>query len=238
MNFSSNKEKGNAGLALAIGYFGSNGYIVSIPLNDTQDYDLIIDNGNGLKSIQVKATSQRTEYGISKVSLKSSGGTNGSVYKRVSDTNVDYLFVVTELQEMYLIPLTDFSNKSVLNLGIERQKYRVDKVATSYIKEEIIKEVIPLHCSSCGTQITDRGTTGLCLSCYEKSGLSRKVDRPDKETLLNDLLESNFSAVGRKYGVSDNAIRKWCLSYGLPSTAKEIKELKMGKLDSGDSRAL
>lgn len=238
MNFSSNKEKGNAGLALAIGYFGSNGYIVSVPLNDTQDYDLVVDNGDGLKSVQVKATAQRTEYGVSIVSLKSCGGTNGSVYKRVSETNVDYLFIVTELQEMYFIPLSDFNNTTRLNLGSERQKYRVDKVPTSYLKEEKVKEVKHLYCSSCGTQITDRGTTGLCLSCYEKSGLSRKVDRPDKETLLNDLLKSNFSAVGRKYGVSDNAIRKWCLSYGLPSTAKEIKELKMGKLDSGDSRAL
>ena len=30
------REKGNAGLSLGIAYFGSNGYTVSIPLNDTQ----------------------------------------------------------------------------------------------------------------------------------------------------------------------------------------------------------
>ena len=38
-----------------------------------------------------------------------------------------------------------------------------------------------------------------------------------------ELRESNFSAVGRKYGVSDNAIRKWCASYGLPTKAKDYK---------------
>ena len=38
---------------------------------------------------------------------------------------------------------------------------------------------------------------------------TRKVDRPSKELLLKEISESNYLAVGRKYGVSDNAIRKW-----------------------------
>ena len=43
MKFFSNKEKGNSGLGMAIAYFSTNGYVVSIPLNDTQDYDLVIE---------------------------------------------------------------------------------------------------------------------------------------------------------------------------------------------------
>jgi hypothetical protein len=35
MIFNTNKEKGRAGLSFAIAYFGSNGYTVSLPLNDT-----------------------------------------------------------------------------------------------------------------------------------------------------------------------------------------------------------
>ena len=31
MNFNTNKEKGNTGLEIAIAYYTSNGYIVSIP---------------------------------------------------------------------------------------------------------------------------------------------------------------------------------------------------------------
>lgn len=38
---------------------------------------------------------------------------------------------------------------------------------------------------------------------------SRKVDRPSKETLMEELKTMSFSACGRKYGVSDKAIRKW-----------------------------
>ena len=38
-----NKQRENCGLGIAIAYFSTNGYTVSISLNDTQDYDLLID---------------------------------------------------------------------------------------------------------------------------------------------------------------------------------------------------
>lgn len=46
MIFSTNKEKGNSALGIAIAYFSTNGYTVSIPLNDTQDYDIVIEKEN------------------------------------------------------------------------------------------------------------------------------------------------------------------------------------------------
>ena len=41
----------------------------------------------------------------------------------------------------------------------------------------------------------------------------RKVERPPYKQLLREIEESSFVAVGRKYGVSDNAIRKWVRFY-------------------------
>ena len=37
----------------------------------------------------------------------------------------------------------------------------------------------------------------------------RKVDRPEYEKLLKEIGELGYCGVGRKYGVSDNAVRKW-----------------------------
>ncbi len=37
----------------------------------------------------------------------------------------------------------------------------------------------------------------------------RKVARPPYDQLLQQIEETGYSAVGRKYGVSDNAVRKW-----------------------------
>lgn len=41
----------------------------------------------------------------------------------------------------------------------------------------------------------------------------RKVERPKYEQLMADVQSMSFLAVGRKYGVSDNAIRKWIRWY-------------------------
>jgi hypothetical protein len=41
----------------------------------------------------------------------------------------------------------------------------------------------------------------------------RKVERPPYERLLREIEETSYLAVGRKYGVSDNAIRKWVRFY-------------------------
>ena len=32
-----------------------------------------------------------------------------------------------------------------------------------------------------------------------------------------------FTKIGEKFGVSDNAIRKWCISFNPPSRVKDIK---------------
>jgi len=45
------------------------------------------------------------------------------------------------------------------------------------------------------------------------SFLNRKVDRPPLDVLKAEINELGYSAVGRKYGVSDNAVRKWLKTY-------------------------
>lgn len=58
-----------------------------------------------------------------------------------------------------------------------------------------------------------------CKECYHEHGINqprisqRKVERPPYEQLVKEIEETNYSAVGRKYGVSDNAIRKWVKFY-------------------------
>jgi very-short-patch-repair endonuclease len=47
----------------------------------------------------------------------------------------------------------------------------------------------------------------LCIKCSRIN--SRKVERPPYEILLVDIENIGYKATGRKYGVSDNAVRKW-----------------------------
>lgn len=119
------KQKGSYGVGTAIAYFTELGYVVSVPLNDSQDYDLVVDDG-GLKKVQVKYTSQKAESGRYKVSLRSISGTSRKTYSTVADSGVDILFVVTELKEIYVIPKSEVTCKSNLTLddGM-RERYLV-----------------------------------------------------------------------------------------------------------------
>jgi hypothetical protein len=51
----------------------------------------------------------------------------------------------------------------------------------------------------------------------------RKVERPAYEQLLAEISATNYLAVGRKYGVSDNAVRKWVRFY-----ERELERVREG----------
>lgn len=103
MRIETNKDKGNAGLALAIAYFGTNGYTVSTPLNDTQWYDLIVEKDGIFQTVQCKFTASKDNS----ISLRSTGGTKGTVYDNVKNHPLDLLFCVDKDIHMYVIPMQD-----------------------------------------------------------------------------------------------------------------------------------
>lgn len=108
-------------------------------------------------------------------------------------------------------------------------KNNLQYVNFSHNQHLINKPNQPKFCIDCGKKIESTATR--CRDCelnHRKitgEHTTRQVERPSKEELLKDIATSSFSAVGRKYGVSDNAVRKWCSAYGLPTHKKEIKEL-------------
>ena len=53
-----------------------------------------------------------------------------------------------------------------------------------------------------------------------------------KEELLQLIKEKPFTEIGRMYGVTDNAIRKWCKKMGLPSTKRELTALYQKNTDT------
>lgn len=46
------------------------------------------------------------------------------------------------------------------------------------------------------------------------------IERNELKSLIR---EKPFSAIGEKYGVTDNAVRKWCIKYNLPYRKKDIR---------------
>lgn len=60
-------------------------------------------------------------------------------------------------------------------------------------------------CVDCGVDIDHKAIR--CSKCYKLT--IRRVNRPPLDQLQVDINLMGYSATGRKYGVSDNAIRKW-----------------------------
>ena len=87
------------------------------------------------------------------------------------------------------------------------------------LRKNITKEH---KCSACGAKLYEKSATGLCLPCYYIS--SRKVTRPNREELKQMIRTLTFTEIGRTYGVSDNAVKKWCDVYNLPRKKSDIKK--------------
>jgi ribosomal protein S27AE len=80
--------------------------------------------------------------------------------------------------------------------------------------------VAPRVCVSCGSEFMARSREQRYCSrtCGRTSASARphlrKCERPSHSRLLAEVEELGFAATGRRYGVSDNAIRKWLRTSG------------------------
>lgn len=98
-----NREIGRIGLSMAINYFTVKGYTISLPLNDTQWYDMVVEKDNKFYTVQCKATMTDDDT----ISLRSCGGTKGAVYDNIiNHPELDYLFAVNKALECWLIPVS------------------------------------------------------------------------------------------------------------------------------------
>lgn len=84
---------------------------------------------------------------------------------------------------------------------------------------ELSKTALVKQCEICGKPISKYAK--YCTDCSAKQ--RRTVERPSREQLKYDIRNMPMLQVGKKYNVSDNAIRKWCVKMNLPQKVSEIK---------------
>lgn len=86
--------------------------------------------------------------------------------------------------------------------------------------EEYQRYVLPevtRNCSICKNDFLTKNENQNYCSKRCSSVSQMKVRRPDKEALQRMISEESWVSIGKKFGVSDNAVRKWAKSYGLMS---------------------
>lgn len=79
-------------------------------------------------------------------------------------------------------------------------------------------------CPCCNKELKSSDAK-VCKSCYILYYKPHKCDKPSEQELLSLITHYPMTKIGEMYGVSDNAVRKWCKSYDLPFRRKDISNL-------------
>lgn len=132
------------------------------------------------------------------------------------------IFMDKNIIESELINASNMAQLCI-RLGISNRgketKHKLEKILGKTI--EFIKYIEPnpvpeiekslkiknIHKCKCGKVI--KQSSKLCVKCTQLK--RRIVERPDKKILLNEVKKYGYLQTGKKYGVSDNSIRKWLL---------------------------
>ena len=96
-----------------------------------------------------------------------------------------------------------------------QRKYLIQLGAVDFERKGRYSRVCPL-CKQ--NKMVDGASK--CQECRDK--LSRKVDWPSKEELKILLDQHTFTYLGKKYGVSGNAVKKWAKKYGIYQRRKIV----------------
>jgi hypothetical protein len=126
-NVINSKKQGDVGMCYAIAYYSRLGWTVSIPITDSQDYDLLVENtDNNILKVQVKTSRYLTEGGTYQVSLKICGGNkSGQTIKKMDKNYIDLVFVLVDDGSCYSIPTEKIESSGSMNLGDKYSEFKV-----------------------------------------------------------------------------------------------------------------
>ena len=106
------------------------------------------------------------------------------------------------------------SQKTVISIKEKEIKISDEKTKNIKIPENTNKTKKLNKCLDCDNDIYHGNQR--CTYCMNKKKFEdncKEKNRPTKEQLLKDIQELGYTGSGKKYGVSDNCIRKWIKGY-------------------------
>lgn len=236
--------KGNLVELQCIMKFMSMGFECSTPYGNQAKYDILVDIGDEILRIQCKKSRWMDDRkSISFQTCSQTTNTQKTIRHLYTSKDIDYFATCWE-DNVYLVPVEECSTSKSLRIAPKEkdtppnvnlaEDYLVENILghKSLYKAEDFEEQVPIKvkeikenpyfCKICGINKVWK-QDGICVKC---NGLShRKVkDRPMREVLKEEIRNNSFLKLGKKYNVSDNAIRKWCISYNLPTKKREIEK--------------
>ena len=214
--------------------FSKAGIVVFAPITPDSKADFVVDINEKLYRIQCKTASISQDKDFFKITCVASGYHNPHRY---TSKEVDFYYTYCE-GKSYLLPYEEGKEKTFRLVPPQKNNQHKIRMAEDYefykilsqigyepqvIETTIIsstkKENNQNTCQHCGVIISP--TASYCNKCNHLL-FQRTVNRPSREELKKMIRTMTFVKIGEMYGVSDNAIRKWCDNYKLPRKKTEI----------------
>lgn len=218
---------------------------VSLPYGNSARYDCILEIEKKFYTIQIKSLNIKGDNDSITIPMANCNPITGKSKEYTSD-QIDFI-AISFNNKVYLFP-PDMS-KRVITVRINKpniisqhwiEDYYIEKVLDIQLetwtsqKEKNREQMSSLEkkdkrnnkiysCIECGQPCSQENS--LCIECYRKK-ISLTSKKPTKEKLKEHLIKKEtFVSIGKQYGVTDNAVRKWCRSYHLPSKTSELKTM-------------
>lgn len=197
------------------------GFDISIPSYNASKYDLIADTGRELLRIQIKKSISNSNSSFSfPCTTQNVRGSTKAKHKYTNE-EIDYFATVWK-DKVYLIPVDETSLTKTIKF--DDDTYLISNILNGY--ERLTDEELynsshtgKYYCEDCGCEVSYGAIK--CLSCRNKE---KSKNIPERFVLKQLIREVPFTQIGKQFGVSDNAVRKWCDKYNLPRKTGEIKK--------------
>lgn len=217
--------------------FARLGFAVLKPISDNYRYDYVIDLGNKFIRVQCKSSiTDKDKKSITFNSVSTYSNRKKSVRKHYTKKEIDYFYTCYE-NKSYLIPVELVNTGFTLRLSIENahnkshlaKDFELEKILieNEKIKPQTIRASVPFintkpqKCKKCNAPISDGAT--YCKKCIKEIEKEKsRIKFTTRNKLKEEIRKMPIIKVGEKYGVTDNAIRKWCKKFGLPSKKSDI----------------
>ena len=231
------KSIGEIGENCVIGELAKFGIGVAPVLSDNYPFEMIAITDKNLFKIQVKTSTTNKNGEHISFSIASNNWLQGTIKKYTKeDCDVVILYDLVE-HNCFLLSPEDFENRRSFTIRYKKpittNKYGYNWFEDFQISHKRILEIFDfdapdlsvnfaIHeksyqriCQECGENFTSKYRNAKYCSSVCRNLQRRKVERPSKEELKQLINTTSFLQIGRKYQVSDNAVRKWAKQYEL-----------------------
>lgn len=222
------------------------GFNCSIPYGDAAKYDFIADVNDNLLKVQCKSShnpkkknGERDTEAFMFSCVTQTTNTQKTTRHRYNEKDIDY-FATYYLGKVYVVSVKECSIAKTLRFSPPANGGNNYNKAEDYLIENVFgpKQDSAFLEQANEYKVSDQRKIFICVQCnknevYQKDKICRecknfnrrKTSRPSREELKEMIRVKPFLELGKNFNVSDNAIRKWCESYNLPSTKEDINNI-------------